>query len=141
MATKSNLNVQMLEHTRTIEANQVNVYEFHLSGINDTLGKLQKKLDAELHDAQEDENNAADSIFFNSLRGTFWCPTPDDASKRMALAATVQEEFEFMRQLKIYLEVPDDLVLKAGEPQGFEAYRLLLRWYEPQTTATAVRWS
>ena len=30
------------------------------------------------------------------------------------------------------------LVLKAGEPEGFEAYRLLLRLYEPQTTATTV---
>ena len=30
------------------------------------------------------------------------------------------------------------LVLKAGEPEGFEAYRLLLRRYEPQTTATTV---
>ena len=27
------------------------------------------------------------------------------------------------------------LVLKAREPEGFEAYRLLLRRYEPQTTA------
>ena len=26
----------------------------------------------------------------------------------------------------------------AGEPEGFEAYRLLLRRYEPQTTATTV---
>ena len=30
------------------------------------------------------------------------------------------------------------LVLKAREPEGFEACRLLLRRYEPQTTATAV---
>ena len=30
------------------------------------------------------------------------------------------------------------LVLKAGEPQGIAAYRLLLRRYEPQTTATTV---
>ena len=30
------------------------------------------------------------------------------------------------------------LVSKAGEPEGFEAYRLLLRRYEPQTTATTV---
>ena len=75
MATMSNLNVQMLVHTRTIEANQVNVYEFHLSGIIDMLGKLQKKLDAELHDAQKDENNAADPIFFNSVRGPWICET------------------------------------------------------------------
>ena len=76
MATISNLNVQMLEHTRTIEENQANVYEFHLSGTIDMLGKLQKKLDAELHDAQEDENNAADPIFFNSVRGTPWYLVP-----------------------------------------------------------------
>ena len=68
---------QMLEHTRTIEANQVNVYEFHLSGIIDMLGKLQKKkLDADLNDAQDDENNAADPIFFNSVRGTPWYLVP-----------------------------------------------------------------
>ena len=112
MTTMSNLNVQMVEHMRIIEANQANVYEFHLSGIIDMLGNLQKKLDAELHDAQEDENNAADPIFFNSVRGTPWCPTPDNASERMALAATLQEELEFMRQLKVYPEVPADLVLK-----------------------------
>ena len=70
--------LQMLEHTRTIEANQANVYEFHLSAIIDMLGELQKKLDAELHDAQEDENNAADPIFFNSVRGTPWYLVPDD---------------------------------------------------------------
>ena len=35
------------------------MYEFHLFGIIDMLEKLQKKLDAELHDAQEDESNAA----------------------------------------------------------------------------------
>ena len=71
--------------------------------------------------------DAADPIFFNSVRGTPWCLVPDDA---------VQEELEFMRQLQVYLEVPADLVLKAGEPEEFEAYRLLLRRYEPQTTAT-----
>ena len=53
--------------------NQANVYEFHLSGIIDMLGKLQnKKLDAELHDAQEDENNAA-----LELVGTL---SPDDVT-------------------------------------------------------------
>ena len=76
MATMSNLIVQMLEHTRTIEANRVNVYEFHLSGIIDMLGKSHKKLDAGLHNAQEDENNAADPIFFNSVRGTPWYLVP-----------------------------------------------------------------
>ena len=40
------------------------------------LGKLQKKLDAELYDAQDDENNAADPIFFNSVRGTPWYLVP-----------------------------------------------------------------
>ena len=45
----------------------------------------------------------------------------------MALAAAVQEELEFMRQLKVYHEVLADLVLKVGEPKEFEAYRLLLR--------------
>ena len=70
------------------------------------MGKLQKKLDAELHDAQEDENNAADPIFFNSVSGTLWYLVPGfvkphteecrareglssrvrDASERMALA-------------------------------------------------------
>ena len=40
MATISNLNVQMLEHTRIIEANQANVYEFHLSGITNMLGEI-----------------------------------------------------------------------------------------------------
>ena len=43
-----------------------------------------------------------------------------------------------MRQLKVYHEVLADLVLKVGEPEEFEAYRLLLRRYEPQTTATTV---
>ena len=62
----------------------------------------------------------------------------DDTSERMALASAVQEELDFMRQLKVYPEVPADLVLKAGEPEEFEAYRLLLRRYEPQTTATTV---
>ena len=58
MTIISNLNAHMLEHTRTMEANQANVYEFQ--HVDDTmLGKLKKKLDAELHDAQEDENNAA----------------------------------------------------------------------------------
>ena len=76
MATMSNFNVQMLEHTRTIEANQVNEYEFHLSGTIDMLGKLQKKLDAELPDAQEGENNAAEPISFNSVRGTPWYLVP-----------------------------------------------------------------
>ena len=110
MTTISNLNVQMLEHTRIIEANQANVHEFHLSGIIDMLGKLQKKkLDAELHDAQEDENNAADPIFFNSVRGTLWCLVPDGA---------VQEELEFMRQLKVYHEVPANLVLKSKSGIG-----------------------
>ena len=64
--------------------------------------------------------------------------TGHDASERMALAAAVQEELDFMRQLKVYPEVPADLVLKAGEPEEFEAYRLLLRRYEPQTTTTTV---
>ena len=40
------------------------------------LGKLQKILDSELHDAQEDENNAADPILFNSVRGTLWYLVP-----------------------------------------------------------------
>ena len=43
-----------------------------------------------------------------------------------------------MRQLNVYPDVLADLVLKAGEPEEFEAYRLLLRWYEPQTRATTV---
>ena len=62
----------------------------------------------------------------------------DDANGRMALAAAVQEELDFMRQLKVYPEVPADLVLKAGESEEFEAFRLLLRRYEPQTTTTTV---
>ena len=74
--------------------------------------------------------DAADPIFFNSVCGTPWCPAPDDASERMALAAAVQEELDFMRPLKAYPEVPADLVLKAGEAEEFEAYRLLLRRYE-----------
>ena len=39
------------------------------------LVKLQK-LDAELREAQEDENNAGDPIFFNSVRGTPWYLVP-----------------------------------------------------------------
>ena len=94
-AGEERLNMQMLEHTRTIEANQANVYEFHLPGIIDMWGKLQKKLDAELHDAQEDENNAAHASSMkvqnltdavangqtgvsrsNSVRGTPWYLVP-----------------------------------------------------------------
>ena len=56
--------------------------------------------------------------------------------KRRSKAGAVQEELEFMRQLKVFPEIPDDLVLKVGKPEEFEAYRLLLRRYEPQTTAT-----
>ena len=41
--------------------------------------KLQKKLDAELRDAQEDENNTADPIFFKGVCGTTWCLVPDNA--------------------------------------------------------------
>ena len=144
MVTMSNLNVQMLEHRRTIEANQANVYEFHLPGVIDMSGKLQKKkLDAEMPDAQEGENNATpelvgtlspdDSGKGPQNRARLVAEqtkrnsdlTADDASERMALAAAVQEELEFMRQLK------DDLVLKGGEPEEFEAYRLLLRRYKP----------
>ena len=44
----------------------------------------------------------------------------------------MHKDLAFMRQLKA------DLVLKAREPEEFEAYRLLLRQYEPQTTATTV---
>ena len=78
--------------------------------------------------------DAADPVFFNSVRGTPWCLVPDDA---------VQEELDFMRQLKVYPEILADFaaqkfVLKAGEPEKFEAYRLLLRRYEPRTTATTV---
>ena len=54
-------------------------------------------------------------------------------TKRRSKADAVQEELEFMRQLEVYPEVPADLVL-----EEFEAYRLLLRRYEPQTTATTV---
>ena len=43
-----------------------------------------------------------------------------------------------MRQLKVYPEVSADFLLKAGELEEFEAYCLLLRQYQPQTTATAV---
>ena len=43
----------------TYEAPEANVYEFHLSGIIDMLEKLQKKFNAELHDAQEGESNVA----------------------------------------------------------------------------------
>jgi len=41
------------------EAPEANAYEFHSSGIIDMLEKLQKKFDAELHDAQVAESNAA----------------------------------------------------------------------------------
>ena len=49
------------QKARNYETPEVNEYEFHLSGIIDMLEKLQKKLDAELHDAQEDEGNAANA--------------------------------------------------------------------------------
>ena len=47
------------QKARNYETPEANVYEFDLFGIIDMLEKLQKKLDAELHDAQEDEKNAA----------------------------------------------------------------------------------
>ena len=64
------------QEARNYETPEANVYELHLFGIIDMLGKLQKKLDAELRDAQEDENNAADPIFFNSVRGAPWYLVP-----------------------------------------------------------------
>ena len=47
------------QESRNYETPEANVYEFHSSGIIDMLEKLQKKFDAELHDAQLDESNAA----------------------------------------------------------------------------------
>ena len=52
--------------------------------------------------------------------------------KRRSKAGAVHKDLAFIRQLKA------DLVLKVGEPEEFEACRLLLRQYEPQTTATTV---
>ena len=47
------------QDARNYETPEANEYDFHSSGIIDMLEKLQKKLNAELHDAQEDENDAA----------------------------------------------------------------------------------
>ena len=47
------------QEARNYETPEANVYEFHSSGVIDMLEKLQKELDAEWHDAQEDESNAA----------------------------------------------------------------------------------
>ena len=60
----------------------------------------------------------------------------------LSLVSGIEEKLRAMAS-ELYLVMltrgrSQKLVLKAGEPEGFEAYRLLLRRYEPQTTATTV---
>ena len=90
---------------------------------------------------------------FRSLSGRFYdgelstlnpdaTNQPESVTLPLSLVSGMEEKLRAMASELYHVLVmltrgrAQKLVLKAGEPEGFEAYRLLLRRYEPQTTAT-----